>query len=82
MFLIIKYQVKRENTRTSSLKKQDIFFCKPISTFRRILTLNICDEEKQIYQQKQKKISRKSTLRISEAEIKLKNIRTRTSVVL
>ena len=39
-------------------KKQKIFFCTPVSKFKKILTLNICNESKQIYPKK-KEASRK-----------------------
>ena len=50
-------------------KKQKIFFYTPVSKFQNILTLNICDEAKQIYPKK-KNILRKDTLRISVAAVR------------
>ena len=35
-------------------KKQKMFFYTPVSKFQKILTLNICDEAKQIYPKKKK----------------------------
>ena len=65
---------KRETIATGKFhvkldKKQAIFFCKPVSKFQKISPLNICDEAKQIYPKKQKKIPRKYTVRISEAAV-------------
>ena len=37
---------------------------------QKILTLNICNEAKQIYPKKQKKLLRKDTLQVSEAVIR------------
>ena len=48
-------------------KKEEIFFCTPVSKFQKILTLNICYGARQIYPKKQKKILRKDNIQISEA---------------
>ena len=38
----------------NQIKKQKILFCTPVTKLQKILTLNICNETKQIYQKKKK----------------------------
>ena len=46
-----------------------MFFCTAVTESQKTLTLNICNEAKQTYPKKQKKLLRKDTVRVSEAVI-------------